>query len=296
MSIITDVAAFKAATDTNITTKDQPNTIPPVVVGESFKSLADLLKTYYGQVFNVLTGTTVPGNASGADSDLYFRDNNPITVYQKFAGAWVLKATLNLGILFPDGPLIGLLTRIAGMVVTVTAGGWTIDNVIYRKATQTQFTLAAANANFGRYDLIYADKNDAVLILAGTAASTPVIPTVPASCIMIDVAFIPASSTGSPAYLLYGTNSNSDSSGKYIITKSQVDLVATGAGDWYLEFTDTSGAAMPASVRPYAIKVRQGTAESPVAPMVFNDDAWSNPRIYGFPDKAAAQAITVYAM
>lgn len=297
MSITTDVAAFKAATDTNITTKDTPNSIPPDVVGDALNDLADLLETYYGVTFNVLTGTGVPNDADGADSDLYFRNNNPLEIYQKEAGAWgAPKATIDLGIVFPDGPLIGLLTRLSGMVVTVTAGGWTINNVIYRKATETQFTLGAADANFGRYDLIYADENDDVLILAGTAASTPAIPTLPADCIMIDVAFIPAASSGNPAYLLYGTNSNTDAAGKYVISKTEADLVATGGGNWYLELTDSGGAALPANVRPYSISVNQAGVESPVPALVYNDAGWDHPRIYGFPDSANAQAITVYAI
>lgn len=221
MSIITDVAAFKAANDINITTKGTPNSIPPYVVGGEFNSLADLLQKWYGQVFNVLSGAGVPDNSLGGDTDLYFRDNNPITIYQKAGGVWVLKATLNLGISFPNGPIIGLQTAINGFSVTVTAGGWVITNVIYRKDTATALTLTAANLNFGRYDLIYADTAGAILLSTGVAASTPVIPTLPANTVMVDVAFIPASSSGQSPYLLYGNNTGS----------SSVPLLVTGTFD-----------------------------------------------------------------
>lgn len=206
MSITTDVIAYKASVDTKITTKDQPNTIPPDVVGDAFNDLADLLEQYYGNNFNVLSGTGVPNNADGADIDLYFRNNNPIEVYQKEGGIWVLKATLDLGIVFPDGPLIGLQTAISGFDVMVTSGGWTINNVIYRKDIATGFTLSPADLNFGRYDLIYADTNNDILIEEGTPSSTPAIPTLSSNTVMVDVAFIPASSSGQSPYLLYGNN------------------------------------------------------------------------------------------
>lgn len=237
MSIATDVVAFKAANDLTITTKDTPNSIPPSVVGGNINSLADIVLTYYGQVFNVSNGTTVPNNASGADTDLYFRDNNPIQVYQKVAGAWVLKATLNLGIAFPNGPIIGLLTAINGFSVTITAGGWVISNTIYRKDTATALTLTAANATLGRYDLIYADTAGAILLLTGTAAVTPVIPTTPANSIVVDIAFVPASGSGQSPYLLYGNNTGATAvpvliTGTYDAVTGEANLSAFAIGSF----------------------------------------------------------------
>lgn len=211
MSLASDIAAFKATVDAEITTAGSPLSIAPDMVGSAFDNLADILELYNGQAFDVLSDVGVPSPLIGANGDLYFRNNNPIEVYKKYSALWVLKATLDLGIIFPDGPLIGLLTSIDGFVVTVTPGGWTIDNVIYRKATQTQFTLSVADANYGRYDLIYGTDANTILIEEGTASISPAIPATPVDGTMIDIAFIPSVASGQLPYLLYGNNTGTSS-------------------------------------------------------------------------------------
>lgn len=295
MSIDAEITALIATTDAEITTASSPLSIAPDMVGSAIDNLALIVKKYYGQTFSIIGGAGVPNDADGQDQWIYIRDNNPAEFYIKVAGTWGSPlAQINWGVTFPDGALIGLLTSISGFVVTVTAGGWTIDNVIYRKATQTQFTLSAADLNYGRYDLIYATTSNTVLIFTGTPSSSPVQPTLPANSVVLDYAFIPASSTGQSPYLLYGSNNNL-AFGKYVITKDQDDLVATGFGDWYLELTDTDNNALPPNVMPYNIRSVQGSHTYPVNPFVEDDYSWNHPRIYGFPDKAITQAITILA-
>lgn len=295
MPIGPDIAAYKTLVNLLITTATNPLSISPDMVGSGFTDLADLLETYYGQQFDILGGTGVPNDADGQDGDMYIRDNNPTTFYKKELGTWVEKASVTWGIIFPDGALVGLLTSISGDVVTVTPGGWVIDNVIYRKATQTQFTLTAADLNFGRYDLIYADELNQILKLDGTTASTPVIPTVPANCVMIDVAFTPSSSSGLSPYLLYGNNLTT-ANGKTTINKTQANLIDGGGGNWYLKYLDNNGDLLPADIMPYSVKSKQGAHTYPIPALLEDDYSWDAPRIYGFPDPATTQVITIFAI
>lgn len=207
MGIRDELLAYDATVLANVTTKVAVDSIDPVDVGDIGTDLSaaivDVLERSNQEAIS--SGSAAPLDVNGADGDRYFQNTGSVTYeWRKTAGVWVNNATISLGVTFPDGPLTNLRTSIAAMVVTVTSGSWAISNVIYQKATQTQFTLSAADLNFTRYDLIYADTSNQVLILEGTAASTPVVPTLPANCVQVDVAVIPSSSSGVAAYLQSG--------------------------------------------------------------------------------------------
>lgn len=212
MGIRADLLAYDATVNTNVTVKVAVNSIDPVDVGnigtDLSATIVDVLERSNQET--ITSGTAAPLDASGADGDRYFQNTGSVTYeWRKTGGTWVNNATISLGVTFPDGPLTNLRTSISAMIVTVTAGSWAISNVIYQKATQTQFTLSASDLNFTRYDLIYANSSNQVLILTGIAASTPVVPTLPANSVQVDVAVIPSSSSGVAAYLQSGAVSGS---------------------------------------------------------------------------------------
>lgn len=68
------------------------------------------------------------------------------------------------------------------------------------------------------------------------------------------------------------------------------------AGSWYLPYKTTGGGLVPDGVRPYSISSVQGTHEYAIPALLENDDAWTEPRIYGFPDPSTAQQITIFAI
>jgi hypothetical protein len=83
---------------------------------------------------------------------------------------------------------------------------------------------------------------------------------------------------------------------KQTIAKSQTDLIEDGAGtgNYYLKYTDASGLAITAGIRPYSINSVQGTHEYGIPAIVEDDDTWDFPRIYGFQN--VTQTITIYGI
>ena len=218
--------AYMAVINPSVIEKVDTDSIDPVDVGGialGLQAFIPLWKTINLQ--DITQDDPAPIDADGADGDDYWQNLiNGFKIWRKENGAWVVKITINNSLNVPDGVVSGLRSFISGNVVTVESGGWVIANVIYRKDTQTQFTLSAANANWGRYDLIYADDSNAVLLLEGTASASPVIPTLPADSILVDVAFIPSVASGNSPYLLYGndTDANTDI---YFTDNSQTGIV-----------------------------------------------------------------------
>lgn len=205
-----DITAYKAQIDNDISTQSLPNSIPPDVVGSGYTDLADLLAPYINSINNqgITSGSGVPSALSGNELDLYYRvQPSSFELYRKESGAWVLKVAVPFGIVLPDGPAT-LRTTIASTTVTVTPGGWFISNVVYNKATQTLFSVPAADLNFYRNDLIYADTSNQILYLTGTPSLTPVTPTLPANTIMVDTVIAPSVSADADPYLLFGGGSS----------------------------------------------------------------------------------------
>ena len=193
MAIQDQLQAYIEQVTTVISQETQPDTLDPNTIGDMGTDLADILYDYLPNQnrFVVTAGTASP--TGGGDTDIYYRGvAGGIEVYRNILGTWTLLATIPVGFTLPDGILVGLRTSVAADVVTVTSGAWSIANAKYAKSTQTQFTLAAKDANFDRWDFIYADENDDVLILTGTATSTPVKPAIPANTIEVDYIYVPA--------------------------------------------------------------------------------------------------------
>lgn len=204
MSVASEIAAYKVTVVNDITSKTLINTISPENVGDADTDLADLIKPWLELIEaggGDIEGETYAPTTEGANTDVWYRiSGGQFYVYRKESGTWVAKVNLTLGYVLPDGP-ISIRASITGFDVTVTSGSWVYSNVVYNKATQTFITLNAADLNFARYDLIYADTSGAVSYLAGTAASTPAFPATPANSIVIDYAIVPSSSSGNNPYL-----------------------------------------------------------------------------------------------
>lgn len=199
--------AYKAQVNVDVAQQVDANTIDPDTVANIGIDLANILQDELPKQNRFVIGSGTASPSGGADTDLYFKAlSNAIEVYRNIEGTWTLLATIPLDIALPDGILVGLRTSITGSLVTVYPGAWAINNAKYEKYTQTQFTLAASHASFDRWDLIYADANDDILIITGTPTLVPVEPTLPADCVIVDYAYIPA--VGVP-YLLGGQNNTS---------------------------------------------------------------------------------------
>lgn len=209
MGLTEDITAYIAQVNADVTTKNAPNSVSTVDVGEVGTALANLIKPYLERInnFGLFSNTAVPNNADGEDEDIYYRGVvNGFETYRKVAGAWVLEATTTIGFTIPDGPLT-IRTTIDGDTVTATKGSWAKDNVVYNKLTQTQFTLATADANFTRYDAIIGNIYNNVLIYTGDPSSSPVFPDTPSDGIVIDYVIIPSIASGNAPYLMYGGGS-----------------------------------------------------------------------------------------
>lgn len=208
MSVASEIAAYKVQVVTDVTSKTMINTISPENVGDMGTDLADLILPWLEIVEaggGAIWGETYAPTTEGENGDWWFRiSGGQFFVYRKEAGTWNAYVNLSIGIVFPDGPLINLRVNVNGFDVIVTAGGWVIDNVIYQKLTETNFTVPAADLNFYRYDLIYADINSDILYLEGVAASTPNFPATPADSIVVDYIIVPPSSSGQSPYSFYG--------------------------------------------------------------------------------------------
>lgn len=209
MGYSADKTAYNAAINAAITTQTAPNTIPPEEVGGGYTDLANLLEPYINAINNqsLLFGTAVPSSGLGTDLDLYFRQGNPIMIYRKTAGSWILQGSLPLGFTLPDGNLT-VQTSIADFTASASAGGWVISGTVYNSTTQTQLTLDAADVNYYRHDNLYATTAGTILYQAGTATASPVAPTLPANTILIDTAIVPSVSSGFAPYLQNGGNGN----------------------------------------------------------------------------------------
>lgn len=206
MSIASEIAAYIITADATVTTQSTVDSISPAEVGELGTALATLLLPYMEEIndFAITASSIAPDDLDGSDKDLHFQGGSEIKIWRKVVSTWELQATIPLGITFPDGPLT-LRTSLSGMVVTITPGAWAIDNDIYSKGTQTQVTLDAADLNFGRIDLIYANTSGVIGLVTGTPSGSPANPTLPADSIAVDYAIVPASSSGDSAYMLYGS-------------------------------------------------------------------------------------------
>lgn len=95
---------------------------------------------------------------------------------------------------------------------TVSAGTYSINGTTYTLA-QTNLTLSAADPTNPRFDVIAANTSSAAVVIIGTAAANPSVPTVdPATQLMLTIVYVPAGAT-SPGNItsttLYAENAGS---------------------------------------------------------------------------------------
>lgn len=228
------IQAFKTSVNQRITSKNTTDSIDPVDVGGSITDFADTLLPILNTInnFNILKGNGTPTSGQGVDGDMYIQDGATLAFWKKVNGAWVNKATIDLGINFPDGN-VSLQARIREQVVTVSSGSWFIDNVQYTKSTQTQFTVPAANANLDRIDAIFANKSNAVNYVSGTASANPDLtqPVTPSDEILVSYIYVPKSSSNQLPYI---SDSNFQDDGFSTVTST--DAAPTGGIDGDLHF------------------------------------------------------------
>lgn len=201
-----------AGVDADITTKITVNSIDPVDVGNATSAWQGMVTLWEKiNLEDTSQGTVAPTALTSQDGATYWQAvTNGFVYWRKESGAWVSKISLTYGFTVEDGVLSGLRTFINGSIVTVEKGTWSISNVQYSKATQTQFTVPVADANFTRYDLIYADNTSAIGYTSGVASTTPAYPSPGAGQIFVDYVVVPSVASGINPYLLSGgTNSAS---------------------------------------------------------------------------------------
>lgn len=176
--------------------------IDPTDVASIGIQLADLLLPILNTIndFAITGGTLPPDNANGIDLDLYIQGGTSLIFWRKRNGIWVEEASVQLGIQIVDGN-ITLQASVNEMIVTVSAGSWGINNIIYSKAVQTQVNLTAADLNFNRIDTIVADTTGEIYLLNGVASANPNPAALPANSIVVNYVYIPASSSGDLPYI-----------------------------------------------------------------------------------------------
>lgn len=223
MDYTAQLAGYTTLINQLVGSKVAPDSVDPTDVVTIGKALADLLLPILNGIndFAITGGTLPPDNANGIDLDLYIQGGTSLTFWRKRNGIWSQEAVTPLGIQIIDGN-ITLQASVNDQVVTVSAGSWGINNIVYSKAVQTQLNLTAADLNFNRIDTILANTSGDVLLLNGVASSNPDPAALPANSIVVAYVYIPASSSGDLPYI-----SDSNSSPSTIIDDAIVSLVKT---------------------------------------------------------------------
>jgi len=194
--------AYKQQVNNAVAIKDTVNSIDPTDVALIGLNLAELLKAPLGTIndFSKFGGAVPPDNANGIDLDTYTEINSNYTHYTKRNGIWSQDFSVPLGFTFGTGN-ISLQAWVFGQVVSVSAGKWAVNNVIYSKATQTQLNLTPADANFNRIDLVYANSSGVIDLVDGVASPTPNEPVTPANSVIVAYVYVPSISSGELPYI-----------------------------------------------------------------------------------------------
>lgn len=218
--------AYIQKVNLSVSTKDEVDSIAPDEVGDIGIDLANILRQILPTQnrFTVTAGTDVP--VGGADTDLYFQSGlNQITIWRNSNGEWISTAIIPTGLTsLVDGKLTGLRVALSGFVATITDGSWIIDNGLYKKETQTQIQIAPAHATLFRYDSIYANKSNAVLLSPGVASETPIAPEIPDDSILVETITVPSVASGKVPFSEY---SQVDISGKADTTYVDQQILET---------------------------------------------------------------------
>jgi len=237
--------AFNVAANARITEKDTPNSIDPVDVGGTFTDFSDLLLPIVNTInkFNTLSGNIPPTDAQGIENDEYFEFGTQLKIYRRTNPSspfWVLKASGDLGVNIVDGN-ISLQSSVNEDVLTVSSGNWGIDNTIYDKTVQDQYTVPAPDLNFNRIDGVFAKNDGTVEYVTGLASSTPAEPAAPANSVKVNFIYVPSGSSGNPPYILDSNSAPVVPPQLDKLTYTNADLVADGEDNWYLPVNIPSG-------------------------------------------------------
>lgn len=240
------IQGFTTLVDQRITTKNTVESVDPVDVGGSIDELAQLLIPYINSInnFNVFGGAPDPLNSQGVEFDMYFQFLvNDLVIWKKYSGIWIKKTQGGLGYSIVDGN-INLQASVSLMVATVSSGSWGIDNTIYNKATQTQYTIDNADANFDRIDAIFAgDSDNDVILQTGVASSTPTEPVTPVDSVVVAFIYVPSLASGNLPYITDNnlTPPNPQLADPYIFTQASLTQPDGTSGNTILPFTVTNG-------------------------------------------------------
>lgn len=194
--------AANSSIDSKVTNKTETDSISPVDAGSAIKdsTSAALTATNLLAGATFLTGTIPPTSGIGNDLDYYLQGGTAITIYKKVSGTWVTLGTTPLGITIVDGN-ISVWTIVTGDTIRAYAGQWALGNVIYQKATQTEFTIDVADPTLDRIDAVFGDNSNNVTYLAGTPMNTPAPPNTPANSVVLSYVYVPSIASGLSPYI-----------------------------------------------------------------------------------------------
>lgn len=280
------IAAYIVLANQLVGSKVAVDSIDPTDVASLGIELAELLLPILNTIndFAITGGTVPPDNSNGIDLDLYIQGGTSLIFWRKRNGTWIQEASVPLGIQIVDGN-ISLRASVNEMIVTVSAGSWGINNIIYSKATQTQLTITAADLNFNRIDTIVADNTSAIYLLNGVASSNPTPAALPANSIVVDYVYVPSSSSGDLPYI---SDSNYPPVGTTSLTFTQANLVEVYEGNYSLSFAIPDGKSIA------SIETKAGTITRYIGVSQAVTDTANSPNtiISGF-DNNATQTITI---
>lgn len=271
------IDAYKQLVIQAVASKVSEDSIDPADVASIGLQLADLLAPILNTIndFGITGGTLPPDNTNGIDLDLYIQGGTTLVFWRKRSGIWVAEASVELGIQIVDGN-ITLQASVNEQVVTVSAGSWGINNIIYSKATQTQLNLTAADLNFNRIDTIVADTTGAIYLLNGVASSNPNPAALPVNSIVVAYVYIPASSTGDLPYI-----SDSNSSPTTIIDDLIISLSKTWSSQKITDYINSSSLTeekisfdwddTPLTTIPWTTERRASFGDNPTIEIWMND-------------------------
>lgn len=221
------LTAYKTLVNQHVGSKVSEDSIDPTDVAEIGIQLADLLLPILNSIndFAISGGTQPPDNSAGVDLDLYIQGGAVLKFWRKRNNVWNQEASVDLGIQIVDG-VISVRASVSGQVVTVSAGSWAINNIIYNKAVQTQLTLTNADLNFNRIDSVLANNTGAIILLNGIASSNPTPPATPGNSVVVAYVYVPASSSGDLPFI-----ADSNSSPTTVINDAITSFVKTWSSE-----------------------------------------------------------------
>jgi len=223
MDYTPQLEAYKVLVNQLVGSKVSEDSIDPTDVAAIGIQLADLLIPILNTIndFGIDGGTLPPDNADGNNLDLYVQGGTSIIFWRKRNGIWQPEAGVELGIQIVDGN-INLQASVVDYVITVSAGSWGINNTIYSKAVQTQFTISDPDLNFDRIDTVTANTAGDILLLIGTASINPTPVDLPDNSVVVSYVYVPSESSGNLPYI-----ADSNASPSTIISDTTVSLTQT---------------------------------------------------------------------